>query len=99
MNTQTGLLNSKLPATGIKISIIMSRMAAENNAINLSQGSRTRMIFLNSPHNPTGSVINESDIKKLEDITSNKDIFVLSDEVYEHIGFDDRKNYKRSANL
>ena len=53
---------------------------------------KTRLIFLNSPHNPTGSVINESDIENLEDITRNKDIFILSDEVYEHIIFDDKKH-------
>lgn len=220
MNTNTGLLNSKLPDTGTTIFTIMSRMAAENNAINLSQGfpdfncneelidlveyylrkgfnqyapmqgipslrhkisekisrlygrkydpeteititagatqaiytaasavinpgdevilfepaydsyapavkinggipvfvplrmsdfsidwnrtanavtSRTRMIFLNSPHNPTGSVINESDIKNLEEIIRNKDIFVLSDEVYEHIVFGENRHISVSG--
>ena len=58
---------------------------------------RTRMIFLNSPHNPTGSVINETDIKNLEDITRNKDIFILSDEVYEHIVFDKKKHISVSG--
>ena len=58
---------------------------------------RTRMIFLNSPHNPTGSVINEADIKNLEDITRNRDIFVLSDEVYEHIVFDEKKHISVSG--
>jgi len=59
--------------------------------------TRTKMIFLNSPHNPTGSVINETDIKKLEDITRNKDIFILSDEVYEHIVFDDKQHISVSG--
>ncbi len=54
---------------------------------------KTKLIFLNSPHNPTGSVINETDIENLEDITRDKDIFVLSDEVYEHIVFDDRQHF------
>ncbi len=58
---------------------------------------RTKMIFLNSPHNPTGSVINETDIKKLEDITRDKDIFILSDEVYEHIVFDDKQHISVSG--
>ena len=58
---------------------------------------RTRMIFLNSPHNPTGSVINETDIKNLEDIIRNKDIFILSDEVYEHIVFDKKKHISVSG--
>ena len=58
---------------------------------------RTRMIILNSPHNPTGSVVNETDIKYLEEITRNKDIFILSDEVYEHIVFDERKHISVSG--
>ncbi len=58
---------------------------------------RTRMIFINSPHNPTGSVLNETDIKNLEELTRNKDIFILSDEVYEHIVFDERKHVSVSG--
>ncbi|HSD63186.1 MAG TPA: methionine aminotransferase [Ignavibacteriaceae bacterium] len=54
---------------------------------------KTRLIFLNSPHNPTGSVITESDIQNLEDITRHNDIFVLSDEVYEHIVFDGKRHF------
>lgn len=58
---------------------------------------KTKMIFLNSPHNPTGSVINETDIKNFEDILRNKNIFILSDEVYEHIVFDDKKHISISG--
>lgn len=49
---------------------------------------RTRMIIINTPHNPSGSVLKKSDLKELEKITKNTDIIVLSDEVYEHIVFD-----------
>jgi methionine transaminase len=59
--------------------------------------NKTKMIFLNSPHNPTGSVINETDIKNFEDILRNKNIFILSDEVYEHIVFDDKKHISVSG--
>lgn len=48
----------------------------------------TRMIIINSPHNPTGSVLKASDLKKLETLTANRDILILSDEVYEHLIFD-----------
>jgi len=48
----------------------------------------TRMIILNSPHNPTGSTLTSADIKKLEHLLANRDIVVLSDEVYEHLIFD-----------
>ncbi len=49
---------------------------------------RTKMIMLNSPHNPTGAVLGEEDIRQLRAITSNTQIFITSDEVYEHIIFD-----------
>lgn len=48
----------------------------------------TRMIIINSPHNPTGSIIKASDMVKLENLIANRDIIVLSDEVYEHLIFD-----------
>ncbi len=50
--------------------------------------NRTKMIMINTPHNPTGAVMTASDMKELEKITSGTDILVLSDEVYEHIIFD-----------
>ena len=49
---------------------------------------RTKMIILNSPHNPTGSLITEADVRELEKITKGTDIIIVSDEVYEHITFD-----------
>lgn len=48
----------------------------------------TRMIIINSPHNPTGSILSASDMKTLEQLTRKTDIIVLSDEVYEHLIFD-----------
>lgn len=50
--------------------------------------SNTRMIIINSPHNPTGSIISAEDLVKLETLITNRDIIVLSDEVYEHLIFD-----------
>jgi methionine aminotransferase len=50
--------------------------------------SKTRMIMINTPHNPTGSIWSASDLASLDEITRGTDIFVLSDEVYEHIVFD-----------
>jgi methionine aminotransferase len=49
---------------------------------------RTRMIIINSPHNPTGTVLSPEDLRQLEAITQGTDILILSDEVYEHIIFD-----------
>ncbi|HEY2722118.1 MAG TPA: methionine aminotransferase [Chitinophagaceae bacterium] len=49
---------------------------------------KTRMIMLNSPHNPTGAVLSENDISELRSIVKDTNIFICSDEVYEHLIFD-----------
>lgn len=49
---------------------------------------RTRVILVNTPHNPTGMVIDQNDIRELERVLEHTDAFVVSDEVYEHIVFD-----------
>lgn len=58
------------------------------NIVKKLVSQRTRMIMINTPHNPTGTVLDQSDIKQLIRIVHGKDIIVLSDEVYEHIIFD-----------
>ncbi|HSN08113.1 MAG TPA: methionine aminotransferase [Hanamia sp.] len=52
----------------------------------------TKMILLNSPNNPTGKVLDENDIKQLREIVEGTDIFIVSDEVYEHIIFDENQH-------
>jgi methionine aminotransferase len=49
---------------------------------------KTRMIVINSPHNPSGAVLDAADLETLAEIVRGTEIFVLSDEVYEHIIFD-----------
>lgn len=51
--------------------------------------ARTRLIIINSPHNPSGAILSKADIDTLAQITREKDIYVLSDEVYEHMVFDE----------
>jgi methionine aminotransferase len=53
---------------------------------------RTKMIMINTPHNPTGSVLEESDLIALEKLALEFGLIVLSDEVYERIIFDDKKH-------
>lgn len=59
--------------------------AAVRNAIT----PRTKAIMLNSPHNPTGMVLSEGDMVQLQSIVAGTGIFIVSDEVYEHLIFDD----------
>ncbi len=50
--------------------------------------SKTRMIMINTPHNPTGAVLSETDIEQLRKIVAGTNILILSDEVYEHLIYD-----------
>lgn len=50
--------------------------------------AKTRLIIINSPHNPTGSVLTPADMEQLKQITTGTNIFIVSDEVYEHLIFD-----------
>ncbi len=49
---------------------------------------RTKMIIINTPHNPSGSVLGKEDIKRLEKLVKEQDLILLSDEVYEHLIYD-----------
>jgi methionine transaminase len=54
--------------------------------------SKTRMIIINTPNNPTGTILTESDIQQLSTLVKDTDILILSDEVYEHLIFDQEKH-------
>ena len=58
------------------------------NRIQANITPRTRLLIINSPHNPTGAVLRKSDLDTLETLVDNTNIMILSDEVYEHIIFD-----------
>jgi methionine transaminase len=54
--------------------------------------AKTKAIIINSPHNPSGAVLDETDIEFLKEITTGTGIFIISDEVYEHLIFEDKKH-------
>jgi len=58
--------------------------------------SKTKMIIINTPHNPTGTILSEDDMLKLQSILSETNIILLSDEVYEHLIFDKLKHQSAS---
>lgn len=65
--------------------------------------SKTRMIIINSPHNPTGAVLTDSDLIQLQHLTNGTNIVILSDEVFESIVFDNNTHlsvakYEKLAN-
>ena len=49
---------------------------------------RTKLIILNSPHNPTGGTLSKRDIKSITEVIGDRNIMVLSDEIYSHLMFD-----------
>jgi methionine aminotransferase len=55
--------------------------------------NRTKMIILNSPHNPTATILHQSDIEELLAIVKNMDVLILSDEVYEHLIYDGQTHH------
>lgn len=53
---------------------------------------KTRAILINSPHNPTGTLLSQEDMEALQDIVLEHGLYVISDEVYEHMTFDGRRH-------
>jgi methionine transaminase len=66
------------------------------NEVKKRVNQRTRMIIINTPHNPTGAVFTARDMQQLEKITHNRDIVIISDEVYEHVIFDNAEHHSVS---
>ena len=58
------------------------------DAVRRAVSSRTKMILINTPHNPTGTIWSREDMEQLENIVSSTNIVILSDEVYEHLVYD-----------
>ena len=79
------LLNQGIP---VRIPLSFPDYRIDWEKVNSALNPRTRLIIINSPNNPTGSVISEQDILQLKSIVNNNDVYILSDEVYEHIIFD-----------
>lgn len=59
--------------------------------------SKTKMLIINNPHNPTGMILTKKDITALINIVQDTDILILSDEVYEHMVYDNQPHESMSA--
>jgi methionine aminotransferase len=75
-------------AVAVRINLQFPEYKINWNEVRQKVTSKTRMIMLNSPHNPTGAVLREEDIQQLRSVVQGTDIIIVSDEVYEHIVFD-----------
>jgi methionine transaminase len=75
-------------AVAVLIDLKFPQYKIDWNEVKEKITSKTRMIMLNSPHNPTGAVLSKEDIEQLRALVKDTNIIILSDEVYEHLIFD-----------
>jgi methionine aminotransferase len=75
-------------ARAVHIPLVAPTFAVDWQRVRDAVTPKTRMILINSPHNPTGAVLSAADLDELAAIVRDTDIVVLSDEVYEHIVYD-----------
>jgi N-succinyldiaminopimelate aminotransferase len=66
------------------------RFELDISALHAVVGPRTRLLVLNSPHNPTGTVFTREELTAVADVCREHDLIAVTDEVYEHLLFDDR---------
>jgi methionine aminotransferase len=75
-------------AKAVSVQLSYPNFQIDWNLVKQLVNDKTKMIIINTPHNPSGTTLNESDLKTLEALVKDKNIIVLSDEVYEHMAFD-----------
>lgn len=71
--------------TPIYISLSFPGYAIPWEEVKSAMSSKTKMLIINTPHNPSGKVLGETDIEELKTLSAQQDFFILSDEVYEHL--------------
>ena len=76
----------------IEIELAAPDFKVDWNKVKNAITSKTKMILINTPHNPTGTILRKTDMLTLEEMVRDTNIIVLSDEVYEHIIFDGEKH-------
>ena len=83
--------------TVIKVPLTPGTFRPDFQKISAATTSKTRAIIVNSPHNPSATVWTHEEMKKLEDMLSGTDIFLISDEVYEHMVYEPRKHLSAAS--
>lgn len=79
-------------AKAVTIPLVFPDYHIDWEKVKQSVTDKTKAIIVNTPHNPTGSVLSAADIRALSSIAEENDLFVISDEVYEHLIFDGYKH-------
>lgn len=79
-------------AKAVRVALTFPGYRIDWSVVKSSITKRTRGIMINSPHNPTGSVLTTDDIEQLRAITKDTQIIIISDEVYEHLIYDGKQH-------
>ena len=75
-------------AKAVHVALDPATFAPDWDAVRAAITPRTRMLMINSPHNPSGAMLGDADMRFVQDLLRGTGIYLLSDEVYEHIVFD-----------
>ena len=75
-------------ATAVHVELNEKTFAIPWEEVQRKMNRKTRMIIINSPHNPSGAVLSKEDLEQLERLVKGTDVMIISDEVYEHIVFE-----------
>ncbi len=78
--------------TTIHIPLSTPNFTIDWDRVDATITDKTKLLVLNSPHNPCGSIFTEADLETLAAIVEKHDLYIISDEVYEHMVFDDAKH-------
>ena len=84
------LVNKAVP---VKLKLEFPEYKIDWNKVREAITDRTRAIIINTPNNPTGSILSDDDMQTLQSILSGTNIFLVSDEVYEHLTFDGKAHH------
>ena len=76
----------------IRLPLVPPDFTYDWDRVRASLSERTRLVIVNSPHNPACTILSRADLDRLAEAIRGRDIFVLSDEVYEHVVFDGREH-------
>ncbi|MEH6585577.1 MAG: methionine aminotransferase [Halioglobus sp.] len=80
-------------AVAVHVPLRPHSFSADWDAIEAAITARTRMIVINSPHNPTGATLSREDMESLQRLAQRYDLLVCSDEVYEHLLYDGQQHH------
>ena len=77
---------------GVPIALSYPDYSIDWQLVKEKVNAKTKAIIINSPHNPSGALLGEDDLQQLSALVQGTGIFVISDEVYEHLVFEDKKH-------